>query len=171
MFELQSQRSSLEDKLSRIEIRAPVSGKVKGFNVVTTGAVIKAGEPIMEIVPHESAFTIHARISPMDIDVLHPGLKAEVRIPAFDGSRYFPRLYSDLQDVSSDVYVEEKADSVYYKATLTIDNATMDVLRNEKLQLISGMPVEVVIKTGERTLLDYLTKPLRDMVVKAFNEA
>lgn len=170
-IELQSQQSSLNEQLSRIDIRAPVSGKIKGFNVVTTGAVIKAGEPIMEIVPHESSFTIHARISPMDIDVLHPGLKAEVRIPAFDGSRYFPSLYSDLQDVSSDVYVEEKADRVYYKATLTIDSATMDILRREKLQLISGMPVEVVIKTGERTLLDYLTKPLRDMVVKAFNEA
>ncbi len=170
-IELQSQQSTIQEKLSRIDIRAPVEGKIKGFNVVTTGAVIRAGDSIMEIVPRESSFTIHARVSPMDIDALYPGLKAEVRIPVFDGSRYFPTLYSELTDVSSDVYVEQQSDNAYYKATLTINDETMATLHKEKLQLISGMPVEVVIKTGERTLFDYLTKPLRDMVVKAFNEA
>lgn len=170
-LELQSQQNAINDKLARIDIRAPVSGKIKGFNVVTTGAVIKAGEPIMDIVPRESLFTIHARVSPMDIDALYPGLKAEVRIPVFDGAKYFPTLYSELKDLSADVYVEEKSDNAYYKATLTIDDETMDTLRQEKLQLISGMPVEVVIKTGERTLFDYLSKPLRDMMVRAFNEA
>ncbi len=168
--ELQSQQSTLSEKLSRIDIRAPVGGKVKGFDVVTTGAVISAGAPIMEIVPRESLFTIHARVSPMDIDALYPGLKAEVRIPVFDNSRNFPSLYSELKDVSTDVYVEEKSGEAYYKATLTIDDETMATLQKEKLHLISGMPVEVVIKTGERTLLDYLVKPLRDMVVRAFNE-
>jgi epimerase transport system membrane fusion protein len=170
-IDLESQHSALKDKLSRIELRAPVAGKIKGFNVVTTGAVIKAGEPIMEIVPHESSFTIHARVSPMDIDSLYPGLKAEVRIPAFDGSQYFPSLYSDLKDVSADVFAEERSEEVYYKATLAMDGGSMEVLRNQKLQLVSGMPVEVVIKTGERTLLDYLIKPLRDMAARAFNEA
>ncbi len=170
-IELQSQQGTINEKLARIDIRAPVGGKIKGFNVVTTGAVIKAGESIMEIVPRESLFTIHARVSPLDIDALYPGLKAEVRIPVFDGSRYFPTLYSELKDVSSDVYVEDKSDKAYYKATLTIDDETMATLRKEHLQLISGMPVEVVIKTGERTLFDYLVKPLRDMVVRAFNEA
>ncbi len=170
-LELRSQQNAINDKLSRIDIRAPVSGKIKGFNVVTTGAVIKAGEPIMEIVPRESLFTIHARVSPMDIDALYPGLKAEVRIPVFDGAKYFPTLYSELKDLSADVYVEDKSDNAYYKATLTMDEETMDALRREKHQLISGMPVEVVIKTGEHTLFDYLTKPLRDLVVRAFNEA
>jgi epimerase transport system membrane fusion protein len=169
--ELQAQQRALVDKLSRIDIRAPVGGKVKGFNVVTTGAVISAGAPIMEIVPHESLFTIHARVSPMDIDALYPGLKAEVRIPVFDSARNFPSLYSELQDVSTDVYVEEQSDEAYYKATLTLDEETMAILQQQNLQLISGMPVEVVIKTGERTLFNYLVKPLQDMVVRAFNEA
>jgi epimerase transport system membrane fusion protein len=169
--ELQAQQRALVDKLSRIDIRAPVGGKVKGFNVVTTGAVISAGAPIMEIVPQESLFTIHARVSPMDIDALYPGLKAEVRIPVFDSARNFPSLYSELQDVSTDVYVEEQSDEAYYKATLTLDEETMAILQQQNLQLISGMPVEVVIKTGERTLFNYLVKPLQDMVVRAFNEA
>ncbi len=171
LVDLESQYNTLKEKLSRIEVRAPVAGKIKGFNVVTTGAVIKAGESIMEIVPHESSFTIHARVSPMDIDSLYPGLKAEVRIPAFDGSRYFPSLYSDLKDVSADVFAEDRSEEVYYKATLAIDGDSMEILHDQKLQLVSGMPVEVVIKTGERTLLDYLVKPLRDMVARAFNEA
>jgi epimerase transport system membrane fusion protein len=171
VIELQSQKSSVKEKLSRIDVRAPVGGKIKGFNVVTAGAVIKAGEAIMEIVPRESVFTIHARVSPMDIDSLYPGLMAEVRIPVFDGSKHFPTLYSELKDVSTDVYVEEKNDDAYYKAILKIDSDSMDTLSSENLQLISGMPVEVVIKTGERTLFDYLSKPLQDMVVRAFNEA
>jgi epimerase transport system membrane fusion protein len=171
LIELQSQQSSIKEKLSRVDICAPVGGKIKGFNVVTAGAVIGAGEAIMEIVPRESVFTIHARVSPMDIDALYPGLKAEVRIPVFEGAKHFPTLYSELKDVSSDVYVEEKSDSAYYKAILKIDSDSMDTLSSENLQLISGMPVEIVIKTGERTLFDYLSKPLQDMVVRAFNEA
>jgi len=113
----------------------------------------------------------HPRVSPMDIDSLHPGLKAEVRIPAFDGHRNFPTLYTDLEDVSTDVFLVQRTDEAYYKAILRIDGDSLAVLEKERLQLVSGMPVEVVIKTGERTLFDYLLKPLRDMVVRAFNEA
>ncbi len=166
-----AEQQALNERLSRIDIRAPVSGKIKGLNVVTQGAVIKAATTIMEIVPEERGFSIHAQISPMDIDSLQPGLKAEVRIPAFDGSRYYPSLYADLMDISSDVYVEERSGESYYKATMLVDGESLANLEKEHLKLVSGMPIEVVIKTGERTLLDYLIKPIREMVVRAFNEA
>ncbi len=168
---LLAEQQALKERLSRIDIRAPVSGKIKGLNVVTQGAVIKAATTIMEIVPEERGFSIHAQISPMDIDSLQPGLKAEVRIPAFDGSRYYPSLYADLMDISSDVYVEERSGESYYKATMLVDGESLAILEKENLKLVSGMPIEVVIKTGERTLLDYLIKPMREMVVRAFNEA
>jgi epimerase transport system membrane fusion protein len=168
---LLAEQQSLEERLSRVEIRAPVSGKIKGLNVVTRGAVIKEATTIMEIVPLERGFRIHAQISPLDIDSLQPGLKAEVRIPAFEGARYFPSLYADLEDISTDVYLEERSGESYYKATMRVDEESLAVLEQENLKLVSGMPIEVVIKTGERTLLDYLLKPMREMVVRAFNEA
>jgi HlyD family type I secretion membrane fusion protein len=168
---LLAEQQSLEERLSRVEIRAPVSGKIKGLNVVTRGAVIKEATTIMEIVPLERGFRIHARISPLDIDSLQPGLKAEVRIPAFESARYFPSLYADLEDISTDVYLEERSGESYYKATMRVDEESLAILEQEKLKLVSGMPIEVVIKTGERTLLDYLLKPMREMVVRAFNEA
>jgi len=170
-IDLQAKEQGLQGQLGRINIRAPVAGKIKGLEVVTLGAVIKAGTTIMELVPRERDFRIHAKVSPMDIDSLYPGLKAEVRMAVFDGSQHFPSLYTDLEDISTDVYLEERSGEAYYKATLNIDGASLAVLKKNNLQLVSGMPVEVVIKTGERTLLEYLVKPLRDMVVRAFNEA
>jgi epimerase transport system membrane fusion protein len=166
-----SEQQALEERLSRVDIRAPVSGKIKGLNVVTNGAVIKEATTIMEIVPLDRGFRIHARISPLDIDSLQPGLKAEVRIPAFESARYFPSLYADLEDISTDVYTEERSGESYYKATMLVDQESLAILEQENLRMVSGMPIEVVIKTGERTLLDYLVKPMREMVVRAFNEA
>ncbi len=169
--DLSAHERDLLDKLSRIAIRAPVAGKVKGFNVVTLGAVIKAGEPIMEIVPLAQEFDIQARVSPMDIDVLHSGLKAEVRFPVFDGARRFPSLYASLQDISIDTYRDESNDQSYYKATLKVDPGSTGVLAERHLQLVSGMLVDVMINTGERTLMDYLIAPFEEMLARAFNEA
>ena len=168
---LQAEESKLLDQLSRIEIRAPVAGKIKGLNVVTLGAVISAGQALMEIVPTEQTFKIHARVSPMDIDMLQPGLRAEVRIPAFDGSQNRPTLFADLHDVSTDVYLEQGGQEAYYKASLSMDDSSRNTLATEQLKLVSGMPVDVFIRTGERTFADYLMKPFSDMLTRAFNEA
>ncbi|MCU7928414.1 MAG: hypothetical protein KZQ97_18510 [Candidatus Thiodiazotropha sp. (ex Dulcina madagascariensis)] len=92
-------------------------------------------------------------------------------MPVFDSSQHFPSLYSDLVDVSADVYLEERSGEAYYKATLIIDEVSVNTLEQNGFQLVSGMPVDVIIKTGERTVFDYLLKPLRDMTVRAFNES
>lgn len=168
---LDANRRAVLDKLSRIEIAAPSSGKIKGFNIVTAGAVIRAGEAIMEIVSVETSYRIHARVSPMDVDALHPGMQAEVRMPTFDGSRNFPVIYADLEDVSADAYTNEAEDISYYKATLALERDGLGVLADEGAQLIPGMPVEVFLRTGERTFFDYLTRPLQDLVARALNEA
>ncbi len=162
---------SIRDKLTRIDIRAPVSGKIKGFEVVTVGAVISAGSAIMEIVPLEQDFMVTAEISPMDIDALAPGLRAEVRFSVFDKGTNFPTLYADVLDLSADVFTNEVNGSLYYKAWLTVRKKSLDILLEQGATLISGMPVEVIIQTGERTLLDYLVRPLRDVTARAFNEA
>ncbi len=168
---MQAEQQAVEEKLGRVDILAPVAGKIKGLEVVTLGAVINAGNTLMEIVPQERDFRIHAQLSPMDIDSIYPGLKAEVRLSVFDGSNHFPSLYTSLEDVSTDVYLEQRSGDAYYKATFKVDGESLAILEKKSLKLVSGMPVEVIIKTGERTLFDYLVKPLREMVVRSFNEA
>jgi HlyD family type I secretion membrane fusion protein len=168
---LQARRESILDQQARLDVVAPNGGKIKGFSIVTSGAVIEAGAPILEIVPLDSGLRIHARISPMDVDVVHPGMRAEIRLPAVDGSRHFPVLHANLADVSADAYVTPQQDDAYYKAVLALHADADRVLRDERVQLLPGMPVDVYIKTGERTLLDYLTRPFQDLMARALNEA
>jgi epimerase transport system membrane fusion protein len=170
IIDLRSAERTARDKISRIEIRAPVRGKIKGFDIVTLGAVINAGQSIMEIVPLGQTFKIVARVSPVDVDALYPGLQAEVRLPVFD-DRNFPAIYAELQDVSADIYAGESVDAPYYKATLVVGADGMAVLAKKQASLVSGMPVDVYIRTGERTFLDYLTRPFQNMLARALNEA
>jgi len=168
---LLAEQQNLAGKLSRIDVRAPVSGKVKGFDVVTQGAVIGAGKQVMEIVPLDKTFTISARISPIDIDAVYSGLKAEVKLPVFDGSQQFPPLWANLEDVSTDTYQGQEAQDTYYKANLVLSEQSVETLDALGLKLLSGMPADLYIKTGQRTMLDYLVKPMSDMLARAFNEA
>lgn len=168
---LTAARQAVADKLSRIDIKAPADGTVKGFDIVTTGAVINAGDPIMEIVPTDKRYRVQARISPMDVDALHPGMQAEIRLSAIDGSRNFPVIHADLRGVSADVFTSEYRDEAYYKALFAIGDQSMAVLNEENARLVPGMPVDLYIKTGERTFLDYLTRPLQDLLARALNEA
>lgn len=167
---LQAEEKDIVEQFKRIDIRAPIAGKIKGFNVVTEGAVISSAQAIMEIVPLEKEFKIQAKVSPIDIDSLYAGLNAEVRVAAFEGSQNFRSLHANLIDVSTDVYQSEQSEESYYKATLVMNETSLATLSDEKRQLVSGMPVDVVIKTGERTLASYLVQPLTDMLVRAFNE-
>ena len=169
-IDLLAEEKDILEQFKRIDIRSPIAGKIKGFNVVTEGAVISAAQAIMEIVPLDKEFKIDARVSPMDIDSLYSGLNAEVRVAAFEGSQNFDSLHASLMDVSTDVYQSEQSEESYYKATLVMNENSLDTLNEEKRQLVSGMPVEVVIKTGERTLASYLVQPFSDMLVRAFNE-
>ncbi|MGB0467789.1 MAG: HlyD family type I secretion periplasmic adaptor subunit [Pontibacterium sp.] len=170
LIRLKAEQRRVEDKLSRVDIRSPVSGKVKGFEVVTRGAVIGAGKPVMEIVPLDKLFRIDVQVSPMDIDSLSPGLKAEVRLPVFAAVQQFPALWADLQDVSTDTYDGQGPNNRYYKAHLVLDEKSTAALEALGLTLVSGMPADLYIKTGERTLLDYLVKPLKAMLAGSLNE-
>ncbi len=168
---LQAETQAIKDKLQRIEIKAPVSGKIKGLEVVTLGQVIKPGQEIMQLVPTDQDFVIQAQISPMDIDVIKIGQKAEIRLSVFDISKQLPTLYASLTDISNDVFQPGPEQHSYYKANLTVTPESLDLLKQHEQILISGMPAEVLIQTGKRTLLQYFIKPFQDMLARAFNEA
>ena len=167
---LQAEEKDILEQFKRIDIRAPIAGTIKGLKVVTEGAVISSAQAIMEIVPLEKEFKIQAKVSPIDIDSLYAGLNAEVRVAAFEGSQNFRSLHANLIDVSTDVYQSEQSEEAYYKATLRMNESSLSTLNEEKRQLVSGMPVDVVIKTGERTLASFLIQPFSNMLVRAFNE-
>jgi len=168
---LQAEAQAIEDKLKRIDITAPVAGKIKGLEVVTLGKILKPGQEIMQLVPADQNFVIQAQISPMEIDVVKIGQKAEIRLSVFDITKQLPTLYATLNDISNDVFQASPEQQAYYKASLTVDADSLALLKQHDQVLISGMPTEVLIQTGTRTVLQYFIKPFQDMLARAFNEA
>lgn len=167
LYDVREQLKTQEDRLARTEIKSPATGEVLGLQVHTNGGVVRAGEPIMDIVPEGEELTIVAKVNPKDIDRVKAGQKAEVRFSAFQYGTT-PRLFANVVKVSADRIVEENSDEVYYEARLEVDNESLLELNN--LVIMPGMPAEVLIKSGERTLIEYLGKPISDAFSRAFLE-
>jgi HlyD family secretion protein len=169
--ELAEKRIAAEDRLKRIDIRAPQNGTVHQLSVHTVGGVIAppsvAAEPIMLIVPETDNLIVEARVQPQDIDQLHVGQLATLRFSAFN-QRTTPELNGALSMVSADVTLDQKTGSSYYLIRITVSED--EVSRLGAVKLVPGMPVEAFVKTGERTVMSYLTKPFKDQVMRAFRE-
>jgi HlyD family secretion protein len=165
--ELAEQKVAAEDQLRRIDIRAPQDGRVHELAVHTIGGVIAPGEPIMLIVPETDALTIEARISPQDIDQLHPGQPAVLRFSAFN-QRTTPEIGGEVTLISADLNQDQRTGATYYLVHITPNASEIGRLGNVKL--VPGMPVDAFLQTSERTVLSYLIKPLRDQILKAFRE-
>jgi HlyD family type I secretion membrane fusion protein len=151
----------------RTEIRAPLSGSVVGLRFFTTGGVIRPGDPILDIVPDKLGLVVETRIKPSEVANIQPGLPAKVRLTAFK-QRVVPLLDGTVTMVSADALHDHENGEPYYSAEIEIDAAELALLKDVKL--ISGMPAQVVIPTGERTLLDYLLSPLRESYSRALSE-
>ena len=158
---------ALQADLSRTEILSPASGQVMGLAVQTVGAVIQPGQQLMAIVPPNEPLVLEARIAPHLIDRVKPGLQADVRFSAFAHS---PQLvvHGELASVSGDLLTDQQTGVSYYLARVRITPEGMRQLGTHQLQ--PGMPAEVVIKTGERTMLTYLLGPLLKRMSGALKE-
>ena len=158
---------SQENIASRTEIRSPVKGIVKQILLTTLGGVIKPGENIMEIVPLDDSLLVEVNIKPSDIAFLRPGQKALLKITAYDYSIY-GGLDAELVDISPDTVVDEKDSRrpSYYRVKLRTTNLKFTKSKEEK-PLIPGMVVTADIRTGKKTVMDYLLKP----IIKAKDEA
>ena len=166
--DLKERISASKDILKRIEITAPLTGYVTDLKFFTVGGVIGSGEPIMDIVPIDDELVIEARVSPQDIDVVHKGLKAKVRLSAFK-ARKVPMLRGEVVNVSADKFMDRATHQSFYKARIRIDPEILKKVKGIE-QLYPGMPAEVLIVTGERTFLSYLISPITDSFVRAFRE-
>lgn len=156
-----------DDVEQRTEIRAPLSGSVVGLRFFTTGGVIRPGDAILDIVPDKLGLVVETRIKPSEVANVQIGLPAKVRLTAFK-QRVVPLLDGTVTMVSADALHDHDNGEPYYAAEVEIDAGELARLKDVKL--ISGMPAQVVIPTGERTLLDYLLSPLRESYSRALSE-
>ena len=156
-------------KLGRTQISAPQNGVVQNLQVHTLGAVIKPGAEIMQVIPVQDSLIIEAEVTPNDIDIVSQGQVADVRLTALQ-SRTTPTLKGEVITISADRIVEEgrQNERAYYSARIEIPAEELKRLGTQKLQ--AGMPAEVMINTGERTVLDYMIKPLTDAMARGFIE-
>lgn len=171
LFELREKIQSLEATEKRTVIQAPEAGMVMGLAVHTLGAVIPPGGRLLDIVPQHEKLIVEARVSPMDIDRVKVGQSAEVRFSAFK-SRETPKIEGQLVGLSADRLMEENQPDAmpYYLARVEVTPEGLKSLAAQHLVLVPGMPAEVLINTGERTLLEYLSRPLTDTFARSFIE-
>jgi HlyD family type I secretion membrane fusion protein len=154
-----------QDVFKRLDITAPVSGTVQNLKVFTLGGVIKPGETLLEIVPDHEVLIVQAHVAPQDMDRMEVGMRAEVRFPAFKTS-ILPIISGRVQSVSRDRMVDEQNKQPYFLAQVVATDIP-DEIRD---RLVAGMPAELIFPTGERTVLNYLVRPLRDRMTGAFRE-
>lgn len=155
------------EELARMVIRAPAEGQVVGLGVQTVGGVIQPGQKLMDIVPNNEILLIETKVAPHLIDRVQPGLVTDVRFSSFAHS---PQLVvpGKVESVSGDLITEAQTNLTYYLARVSVTPEGMKKLGSRQLQ--AGMPVEVVIKTGERTVLTYLLHPLLKRLAASMKE-
>jgi membrane fusion protein, protease secretion system len=158
---------SLKDDLERIDIKSPAPGQVVGLAVQTVGGVIQSGQKLMDIVPDDEPLLIETRIPPHLIDRVHAGLPVDVRFSSFANS---PQLVVDgtVVSVSGDLLTDQPTNQTYYLARVRLTPEGMKKLGKRVLQ--PGMPVDVVLKTGERSMLTYLLHPLMKRMAASLKE-
>ncbi|MEM5476172.1 HlyD family type I secretion periplasmic adaptor subunit [Pacificibacter sp. AS14] len=167
-LELRQQRENLQERLKRLDVRAPLSGVVYDLSVFGPGAVVTSAEPLLFIVPQDRPLVVSSRVSPIHVDKVYPGQPVRLRFATFD-SRTTPEINGSVTKVSADAFIDDATRTSYYLAEIHIDEDQRNRLPAGSV-LIPGMPVETYMSTGERSPLAYLTKPLTDYFVRAFRE-
>ncbi len=165
--ELRQQVEATSKQLSRVSIRAPISGKVHELNIFTIGGVVQPGQTLMQIIPQTGNFEIELSVDVSSVDQLFYGQKAVVRFPAFH-QRTTPQLDGKVSKISPTSVVDEKTGQAFYRIVVEIPSDVLVLLGDKKL--VPGMPVEAFIATEQRTVLSYLVKPLMDQFYYVFRE-
>jgi HlyD family secretion protein len=162
--------TAAEDQLKRIEVRAPRTGTVTQLATHTVGGVVANGETLMLVVPFSDDLVIEAKVAPQDVDQLELGATAAVRIMA-GNQRTMPEIRGVLSYISADLTREQpngQQQQAYYQVRVSLSPA--ELARLGEFRLLPGMPAEVFIQTSARTPLQYLLKPLREQIARAFRE-
>ena len=167
-LELAERRRALQERIARLEVRAPVSGIVLGLTVTTPRAVLRPADPVLYLIPQDRPLVIATRVPPIHIDQVHVGQAVKLVFSAFS-SRETPELTGHVSVVSADALVDQRTQAPYYRAEILLNDGEMAKLAGKTL--IPGMPVEAFIQTEARTPLAYLLKPFTDYFARAFRES
>ncbi|UAY90459.1 HlyD family type I secretion periplasmic adaptor subunit [Pectobacterium polaris] len=162
-----SKKEKADFNLANIQMRAPVSGTVVGLKVFTEGGVIAPGQTLLEIVPDDQPLFVDARLPVELVDKVWPGLSVELQFVAFNQSTT-PRVAGTVELLSADRLLDERDGSPYYSLRVQVDEAGKRAL--EGLEVKPGMPVQGFVRTGERSFVNYLFKPLMDRLHLALTE-
>lgn len=165
--ELVERRVAAEDVLKRIDIRAPQTGIVHQLAYHTVGGVIPAGQPIMQIVPGDDVLVIEIRVAPQDIDKVAAGQPAMIRFTSFPHGTT-PEIAGSVTRVSADLVREPQTNTMHFTARVAVGEGELARLGSNRI--VPGMPAEVFVRTGDRTALSYLVKPISDQISRAFRE-
>ncbi|MEY8116737.1 HlyD family type I secretion periplasmic adaptor subunit [Falsihalocynthiibacter sp. BN13B15] len=167
-LELRENESSLKERLSNLDIRAPVSGVVLSLQVFAERAVIRPADPLLYIVPQDRPLVISARINPIHVDQVYVGQETVLRFSALD-TRDTPELLGTMTHLSPDALVDQQTGLAYYVSEVVLNPGEQEKLPKGS-RLIPGMPVETYFRIGDRSPLTFLVKPFADYFNKAFRE-
>jgi protease secretion system membrane fusion protein len=164
---LKSRVAALDFELVNVLVTAPVDGTVVGLSVFTNGAVVPSGFKLMELVPSDDALIVEGMLPVNLVDKVHPGLKVDLIFSAFN-TNTTPHIPGAVTQVSADRTVEERTGQAFYKVRAVVAPEGLKMI--SKLQIRPGMPVELFVKTGERTMMNYLMKPVFDRLHSSMAE-
>ncbi|MEJ5864768.1 HlyD family type I secretion periplasmic adaptor subunit [Pseudomonas farsensis] len=167
VYDLSERLGAVQDREQRTQVLAPEAGMVMGMTVHTLGGVISPGTPLMDIVPANEELIVEAQISPMDIDRINVGTLANIRFSAFKSSTT-PVIEGRLVQVSADRLINKDTGAPYYLARVAVTDNGHKALG--RLALLPGMPAEVLVNTGARTLLQYLMQPASNAFARSLIE-
>ena len=167
VYDLEERIRAAADRAERTAIRSPADGVVVGRAVTTIGEVVSPGETLMFIVPQSGELIVEARVNISDIDRVHTGQSADIRFSAFKSSTT-PVMDGIVSSVSADALVDDQMGTSYYLARVELTSEGYEMLAD--LVLVPGMPAEVLINTGSRTLFQYLTQPIRNAFARSLIE-
>ncbi|KKC38848.1 hypothetical protein WH87_08175 [Devosia epidermidihirudinis] len=166
--ELMQKMIAAEARLARLEIRAPISGTIHDSEIRTVGGVIAPGETLMQVIPQEEHLVVDMRVSPMQINNLHVGQVAEVRLLSFD-TKKTSDLEGKVDTISPDLLQDPTTGAQYFSVRIDVPDTELSKLP-EGAQLVSGMPAESFFQTGPRTVWSYLMGPIAERFSRTFRE-
>jgi protease secretion system membrane fusion protein len=166
---VQAKRDAAQFELNNVEIKAPVDGTVVNLAVFTQGGVVGAGAKLLDIVPSDDPLIIEGTLPVNLIDKVHPGLKTEIMFVAFNSNRT-PHIEGEVEQIAADRTVDEKSGQSFYRVRVRVTKKGQKTIAEHHLNIIPGMPVEVFVNTGERTMMNYLLKPVFDRAKSSMSE-
>lgn len=166
---LESRIRAQQQQVQNAEVKAPVDGVVVNSNVFTRGGVVSPGSHLMEIVPSADALIVEGQLPVNLVDRVQPGLKVDLIFSAFN-TNLTPHIPGEVVTIDADRTVDEKTGFAFYKVRARVTPEGSKMIAAHKLDIKSGMPVELFVKTGERTMMSYLLKPIFDRAHSSMSE-